>query len=654
VRHGWYDGAEPPATPPSPHLPLDTPLPILASWYEKPAERIENATKKIEKANLRIEQAVSNIDEATNQIEQMTVKCVTESTAQKSEKCMNESKKKTTNVQSNKSSTAQVKIQTVNVLTETKDNNKMNIDDSKKEEVAAIEQAKKYSDTVIAAVSNDDSIGDTCGDDTKQKLNDMFDELVNEQNTLEIIESSEKSNTVKRRQIESVINKNILLPPDDNDNKSVKSDTTVIESSDSLNEATTSNAKEITESVVSVLTVPQSPREIRKLFQQPDSFQKSFVRTADAEFGGEMGSGLRGKVRQSRDTFLRQAEADSEVKVAEGRPEVPPSPGQARKIFQAAANERSEEVERTEELRQTKLQELEAVRASRAAMEHEAFLAQQVTSAGAREKVEREQELVLLASRRQEEQELEVESAEGRELQLRQERNRELASLTGVSGECHPDEEPAGKDRLAREERAAELAAVKSRTVERFDWTTGEERMMELKEERQRELEVLAQRKLELPVQEGETKEQELRASRARELADLAHRHTASPQLVAASEQLDEVTEELRQIAEMETCRMEPQAAPTAGDEEMRSRVRSTAASWREREQATEQQAEVESPAPSRRIGSLFRKDPDYWKLSASQDELPPPVEDLPEPPPPPRQSSRGKMDEYRAPWRKS
>jgi len=507
---------------------------------------------------------------------------------------------------------------------------------------------------VIAAVSNDESIGDTCGDDTKQKLNDMFDELVNEQNTLEIIESSEKSNTVKRRQNDSVINKNILLPPDDSDNKSVKSDTTVIESCEPVTEATTSKATEVPEGEVSVLTVPQSPRDIRKLFQQPDSFQKPFVRTADAEFGGSMGSGLRGKVRQSRDTLLRQAEADSEVKVGEGRAEVPPSPGQARKMFQAAAHERSEEVERAEEMRQAKMEELEAVRASRAAMEHEAFLAQQVTSAGAREKVEREQELVLLASRRQEEQELEVESAEGRELEVRQERNRELASLTGVSGECHPSEEPAGRDRLAREERAAELAAVRTRTVERFDWTAGEERVLELKEERQRELDVLAQRKLELPVQEGETKEQELRAARARELADLAHRHTASPQLVAASEQLDEVTEELRQIAEMETCRRDPQDGPTISDEEMRSRVRSTAASWREREQAAEQPAEVDSPAPSRRIGSLFRKDPDYWKLSGSQDELPPPVEDLPEPPPPPRQSSRGKMDEYRAPWRKS
>ena len=164
---------------------------------------------------------------------------------------------------------------------------------------------------------------------------------------------------------------------------------------------------------------------------------------------------------------------------------------------------------------------------------------------------------------------------------------------------------------------------------------------MELREERQRELEELAQRKLELPVQEGETKEQELRAARARELADLVRRPTASPQLVAASEQLDEVTEELRMIAEMETSRSE-QHVPTSevSEEEMRSRVRNTAATWKEREQNAER-AEKETattPTPTRRIGSLFKRDPDYWKLSSSQEDLPPPAGDLLEPPPPPRQ----------------
>jgi len=524
----------------------------------------------------------------------------------------------------------------------TKEEIRPRIDDSEQEEKATLEQAKKYSDTVIETASKEES-KDTCGDDTKQKLNDMFDELVSEQNTLEILESSEKSSTVRR-------NKNILLTADEPDNKSVKSDTTVIENKDTA---------EVNTSAGSVLVVPQSPREIRKLFQQPDAFQKPIARTAEAEFGGEMGAGLRGKVRQSKDAFRRQAEADMEVKmeVVEPRLEVPPSPREARRKFQIATSDsREEEVARTQEMKQAKMQELEAVRASRAAVEHVAFLGQQVTSAGAMEMQERKQELVMLASRRHEDQDL-PECPEDRELALRQERNRELAALAGRTAETAPKEEPAGRERQEREERSRELAAVAGRSTEQVEWSAGGDREMELREERQRELQELALRKLELPVQEGETKEQELRAARARELADLARRPAASPQLVAASEQLDEVTEELRQIAEMETSRSEHRVpTPEVTEDEMRNRVRSTAASWKEREQNAER-AEKETattPTPTRRIGSLFRRDPDYWKLSGSQEELPPPAGDLLEPPPPPRQSSRGKVDEYRAPWRKS
>merc|ERR1719397_505626 len=409
-------------------------------------------------------------------------------------------------------------------LAATKEEIRPRIDDSEQEEKATLEQATKYSDTVIETASKDDS-KDTCGDDTKQKLNDMFDELVSEQNTLEILESSEKSSTV-RRNVNQVQNKNILLAMDESDNKSVKSDTTVIENKE------TPAALESNGSGGSVLVVPQSPREIRKLFQQPDAFQKPIARTAEAEFGGEMGAGLRGKVRQSKDAFRRQAEADMEGKmeVVEPRLEVPPSPSQARRKFQSGASDsREEEVIRTQEMKQAKMQELEAVRASRAAVEHVAFLGQQVTSAGAMEMHERKQELVMLASRRHEDQDL-PECPEDRELALRQERNRELAALAGRTAETAPKEEPAGRERQEREERSRELAAVAGRTMDHVDWSAGGDRDMELREERQRELQELAQRKLELPVQEGETKEQELRAARARELADLARRPTASPQ----------------------------------------------------------------------------------------------------------------------------
>ena len=625
VRNAWYSGtpSTPPSTTPNPN---DTPLPIQASWYEQPGDRIDKATKKIEQANLKIEQAVSNIDEATSKIEQMSLK-TSESSIRSVSKSTKETVKKTkSGEKSNKVAHQQNGIRVESEKQHSaKEEIRPRIDDSEQEEKATLEQAKKYSDTVIETVSKDDS-KDTCGDDTKQKLNDMFDELVSEQNTLEILESSEKSNTVRRN------TKNILLAAaEEVDNKSVKSDTTVIE-----NKEADSNG-----SAGLVLVVPQSPREIRKLFQQPDAFQKPIARTAEAEFGGEMGAGLRGKVRQSKDAFRRQAEADMEVKteVVEPRLEVPPSPREARRKFLSGASDsREEEVARTQEMKQAKMQELEAVRASRAAVEHAAFLGQQVTSAGAMEMQERRQELVMLASRRHEDQDI-PECPEDRELALRKERNRELAALAGRTAETAPKEEPAGRERLEREERSRELAAVAGRAMDQVERSAGGDREMELREERQRELQELGQRKLELPVQEGETKEQELRAARARELSDLARRPTASPQLVAASEQLDEVTEELRQIAEMEISRSEHQV-PEVTEEEMRRNVRSTAASWKEREQNAER-AEIETattPTPTRRIGSLFRRDPDYWKLSSSQEDLPPPAGDLLEPPPPPRQ----------------
>lgn len=526
--------------------------------------------------------------------------------------------------------------------------------DTKKENEAAvmIEQAKKYSDTIIESVSMDENNEEICGNDTKQKLNEMFDELVSEQNTMEIIESSEQSGTVKRRQV----------PPKAEDTKKTEKKIII---------TATTTKKADNEDSNTVLAVPQSPKEIRKMFQQPAVFEKSYSKVSEVELPAELQAGLQGKVRQSRETFLKQTE--SETKTGTFITEVPPSPREARKKFLAGPTNEEENI-RNQELRQAKLEELAAVRASRAKVEQEAFLDQQVVSAGAREREERAMELVQLSSRRQEEQEAgSPVYMEDKELQLREERNRELASLAGRTGQSAPKEEPAGRERRAREERASELAAVATRTVEHVDWgATGDERTACLRLERQRELEELALRPLELPVREGETKEQELRSERARELAELSRRPTgtASPQLIAASEQLEEVTEELRLIAETggPSRSVSVTQPEELSDAELRSRVRNTAASWREREQAMAAQATGSrqpepldqphhqqgqtTPQPTRRIGSLFKKDPDYWKLSSSMEEIP--GSDFPEPPPPPRQSSRGKVEEYRAPWRKS
>jgi hypothetical protein len=174
-------------------------------------------------------------------------------------------------------------------------NNDRNSVNNEGEAATVIEKAKKYSDTVIASASVDETEPDICCDDTKQKLNDMFDELVSEQNTMEIIESSEQNGTMRRRQAEQ-IQKNIIN--DETASKSVKSDTAVIENLESV-------VNPVSQDSDSLLIVPQSPREIRKMFQQPAVFQKSFSRVAEVEFPAEFQAGLKGKVRQSRETFLR-------------------------------------------------------------------------------------------------------------------------------------------------------------------------------------------------------------------------------------------------------------------------------------------------------------------------------------------------------------
>jgi len=86
-----------------------------------------------------------------------------------------------------------------------------------------------------------------CPDKTTSLLNEILDELVIDESALELTESSGETGTMKRKQAEHA--KSFIS--DDVDNRSVKSDATVIEIKD--------NEKE-----ESVIVVPQSPREIRK------------------------------------------------------------------------------------------------------------------------------------------------------------------------------------------------------------------------------------------------------------------------------------------------------------------------------------------------------------------------------------------------------
>jgi len=111
--------------------------------------------------------------------------------------------------------------------------------------------------------------------------------------------------------------------------------------------------------------------------------------------------------------------------------------------------------------------------------------------------------------------------------------------------------------------------------------------------------------------------------------------------------------------------------------------VRDVKSVWLNREaKGSTDRSKSNTPTPSRRIGSMFRKDTEYWNLEEDlpapppsndqpllpaqhhtnpsnlqqEDHLPPPPQQEPypsqagqHPPPPPRQSSRGKVDAYRS-----
>merc|ERR1719223_967045 len=126
----------------------------------------------------------------------------------------------------------------------------------------------------------------------------------------------------------------------------------------------------------------------------------------------------------------------------------------------------------------------------------------------------------------------------------------------------------------------------------------------------------------------------------------------------------NERAEELRQIANIRPkSPWRPQSRETMDSPV--NRVKNTAAAWREREKSSER---VESPAllatptPTRRIGNLFNRDPDYWNLNDEVTTTGPTTSDFPDPPgeecsvpaasspipaAPLRQSSKGKIEEY-------
>merc|ERR1719232_1230910 len=499
------------------------------------------------------------------------------------------------------------------------------------------------------AVSNEK----VCPDKTTSLLNEILDELVIDESALELNESSEETGTMKRKQTEQP--KSIVS--DDVDNRSVKSDATVIEIKDS-------------EMDQSVITVPQSPREIRKKFQAASSFERSFTKSSDLELSKEFKEGMKGKVKESRESFLRQATVDAQAKESKAKQEEM----EEIKIHRAMSfNKLDQEESKADILKQEKMRELDAVKRSRS--KSRAKDDESVQNSYLQEKRERELELQQLANRSTN---MSWES-ENRELQLREERNKELAELVNRTVDVETDNEIKKKEKILKDERNRELSLLSNRKVENIE-TLGEDKTSLLKEERRKELEEISNRKIEIDFNQQQSKENVLREERAKELFEIVNRVTDAESEMEKSEQIwNERAEELKQIASMRSkspwqheSRDSPARDRNIGIEspELKGKIRNTAAVWKEREKESSRIEKdlVEKEAPTRRIGSLFKRDSDYWNLNEANttDDFPEPPSEAEiaqvshNPPPPLRQSSKGKIEEYtrdpnwNAPWRKS
>jgi len=490
-----------------------------------------------------------------------------------------------------------------------------------------------------------------CPDKTTSLLNEILDELVIDESALELTLSSGETGTMKRKQAEHA--KSFIS--DDVDNRSVKSDATVIEIKD--------NEKE-----ESVIVVPQSPREIRKKFQAASSFERSFTKSSDLELSKEFKEGMRGKVKESRDNFLRQATVDAQAKESATKQEEM----EEIKLHRALSlNKLDQDESKADLLKQEKLKELDAVKRSRS--KSRAKDDESVQNSYLLEKREREIELLQLANRSTN---MSWES-ENRELHLREERNKELAELVNRTVDVESENEVRRKDQILKDERNIELALLANRKVENIE-ITSEDKTSLLKEERQKELEELSNRKVDIDYTQ-QNKESVLKEERAKELFEISNRTTDTEFDMEKSEQIwNERAEELKQISSMRSkspWQQEARNSPSMeknipmDSPELKGKVRNTAAAWKEREKESKIDKDPSlKDMPTRRIGSLFKRDSDYWNLNEPTDDFPEPpseaeiaqVQVSTNPPPPLRQSSKGKIEEYtrdpnwNAPWRKS
>jgi len=178
----------------------------------------------------------------------------------------------------------------------------------------------------------------------------------------------------------------------------------------------------------------------------------------------------------------------------------------------------------------------------------------------------------------------------------------------------------------------------------------------------------LSKEERELALSSLETKEQQIKAERSLELMALYDRTVAGGDQESTADltspgrdQLSSSQPTNQQPLTISSKGLNCNSAPSDCDMSSSSgRVRGTAEIFQQQQQqwtGQEVRSSMSSP-PSRRIGSMFRKEPEYWCVD---DEFPAPpprleadqvslaaAEDASNPPPPPRQSSRGKVNEYR------
>jgi len=619
----------------------------------------------------------------------------------------------------------------------------------------------------------------TCENETKDMLNEMFDNLVSEHRTIEILESSGETETMKRKKCEKVKS----LISDDIDKCSVKSDLTIIEKED----------VSVLKDDIGQSNSSHSPMEIRKKFQDASTFEKNVTKITDMEFSEEFKEGIKEKIRESKESFLKQVatdstKMDSQQKVNdidsskshetifisedvvtekfEKKEDNPKdensaltkkeeiilrdtsnafltlhSPMEIRKKFQDASSfeknfTKITDVELSEEFKegikgkvrdskesflkqvstdatkvdsQQRINKIDSIKSPGAISTSEAVVTEKLEKKEDNPTDEnpalvKKEEIILedtnsaQSSYQQEKQARIIEllqvanraslannetEAGNRGLQIRKERNKELAELVHRTIEVEPNIEDKAK--AIKDERNQELSLLMNRKQDTAV-ECPEDKTAAMKEARRKELEELVNRKVEFDWT-CNTKEKTIKEERAKELYEIANRKSLENQPESTDLCMDqklrqERAEELKQISEMRSKSsfemddidenshlLKPNGADLLAEKsDLRGSVRNTAAVWKEREKSGSQNTvpNLDKDVPTRRIGSLFRNDPDYWKLSEPEEpDLPAPPTDLSEnnltvtnPPPPPRQSSRGKMEEYSrdsgwsAPWR--